>query len=75
VVDDNGYGNLSGLWNGGFFNLPGGWDTAASSNLQSLGNTAGLWLEGSISPSAVPVPAAAWLFGSALIGLVGMKFH
>ncbi len=25
------------------------------------------------SPSAVPVPAAVWLFGSGLIGLVGMK--
>jgi hypothetical protein len=26
----------------------------------------------SISPSAVPVPAAVWLFGSALMGLVGV---
>ena len=24
------------------------------------------------TPSAVPVPAAAWLFGSGLIGLVGI---
>lgn len=26
----------------------------------------------SISPSAVPIPAAAWLFGSALMGLMGV---
>jgi hypothetical protein len=28
---------------------------------------------GSNAPSPVPLPAAAWLFGSALIGLVGIK--
>lgn len=28
---------------------------------------------GAITTSAVPIPAAAWLFGSALIGLVGLK--
>jgi hypothetical protein len=39
-----------------------------------FGNSAGLFLEGSVSaaPSAVPVPAAAWLFGSALVGLAGI---
>lgn len=26
-----------------------------------------------VSVSAVPVPAALWLFGSGLIGLIGMK--
>ena len=26
-----------------------------------------------VAPSAVPVPAAAWLFGTALLGLVGVK--
>ncbi|WP_101756710.1 VPLPA-CTERM sorting domain-containing protein [Oceanicoccus sp. KOV_DT_Chl] len=26
-----------------------------------------------IAPSAVPIPAAAWLFGSALVGLIGVK--
>jgi hypothetical protein len=25
------------------------------------------------APSAVPVPAAAWLFGSALLGLAGVS--
>jgi len=28
---------------------------------------------GDVGASAVPIPAAAWLFGSALIGLVGVK--
>jgi len=28
---------------------------------------------GSVNVSAVPVPAAAWLFGSALVGLAGVK--
>jgi hypothetical protein len=29
--------------------------------------------ESFVAPSPVPVPAAAWLFGSALLGLAGMK--
>ncbi len=32
----------------------------------------GLHLEGVISGTAVPVPAAAWLFGSGLLGLIGI---
>jgi hypothetical protein len=32
-----------------------------------------LFASGSITTSPVPVPAAAWLFGSALISLVGIK--
>lgn len=31
------------------------------------------FIMGNIKASAVPVPAAAWLFGSALIGLAGIK--
>ena len=31
-----------------------------------------LHLEGTIGASAVPVPAAAWLFGSGLLGLIGV---
>ena len=30
------------------------------------------WEWGSDAPRVVPIPAAAWLFGSALLGLVGM---
>lgn len=72
VVDDNGYGVLSGLWNGGFVDPT--WNNAASA-MTLLGNRAGLYLEGQIElieVAIVPVPAAAWLFGSALIGLVGV---
>ena len=36
----------------------------------SVGYT--LHLEGAVSVAAVPVPAAAWLFGSGLLGLVGV---
>jgi hypothetical protein len=31
------------------------------------------WFSGSVAPNAVPVPAAFWLFGSALIGFIGMS--
>lgn len=30
-------------------------------------------VEGAFSPAVIPVPAAAWLFGSALLGLVGVS--
>jgi hypothetical protein len=39
----------------------------------NFGNVAyTLELTGTITPSAVPVPAAVWLFGSGLLGLVGV---
>ena len=38
-----------------------------------LYNIAGLAVSENLAITAVPVPAAAWLFGSALIGLVGIK--
>jgi hypothetical protein len=70
VVDDAGNGTLGGLWDGQFFGA--GFSNAASS-VNLFSNSAGFFLEGTISaaPSAVPVPAAAWLFGSALVGLAG----
>jgi hypothetical protein len=30
-------------------------------------------IEGDFTPAAIPVPAAAWLFGSALLGLMGLR--
>lgn len=44
-------------------------------NVTVLGNAANVYLAGDITlteASAVPVPAAAWLFGSALLGLAGI---
>lgn len=51
------------------FTLPA---SAAGSHSLVLGGDAGIGSSygGSISVSAVPVPAAAWLMGSALVGLV-----
>jgi hypothetical protein len=38
----------------------------------TLGNTGNTWYSYSFSgTAAVPVPAAAWLFGSSLLGLAG----
>jgi hypothetical protein len=38
-----------------------------------LGNSFGIFMSGDLTMANVPVPAAAWLFGSALIGLAGIK--
>jgi hypothetical protein len=68
VVDDLGNGTLGGLWDGTFFGA--GFNSAALTS-SLFGASDGIFLEGTVS--AVPVPAAAWLFGSALIGLAGIK--
>jgi hypothetical protein len=39
--------------------------------LTLLGQTSGMFLEGTMTLEPVPIPGAAWLFGSAVIGLVG----
>jgi hypothetical protein len=52
---------------------PGG--GAAVGGAVLLGNAAGIFFNGDIvftRVAIVPVPAAAWLFGSALVGLVGL---
>lgn len=68
VIDDAGYSTLPGLWDLVYFS--DGWNNAVSS-LSLFGNTGGLFMEGSVAP--VPVPGAAWLFGSALLGLANLK--
>lgn len=68
VVDDAGYGTLPGFWDLTFYGA--GWNAAAGA-LTLFGNTGGIFMEGSVAP--VPVPAAAWLFGSALLGLGCVK--
>ncbi|HKK14548.1 MAG TPA: VPLPA-CTERM sorting domain-containing protein [Gammaproteobacteria bacterium] len=42
------------------------------SGTNSGGTILGVDLKQTVPPSAVPVPAAVWLFGSGLIGLVGV---
>lgn len=68
VVDDAGYGTLPGIWDLIFFGA--GWNNAVGT-MNIAGGTIGFFMEGSVAP--VPVPAAAWLFGSALLGLAGMS--
>lgn len=70
---------LPGLWNG--FANGAGWDSAAAV-FTLFGQTEGLFLDGTITltqviprleMTAVPVPAGVWLFGSGLIGLMGVR--
>jgi hypothetical protein len=58
AIDISG-GNLSFFGTGGFLDSVTG---------ISLNSNEGDWV---LRPSAVPVPAAVWLFGTALIGLLG----
>lgn len=41
-------------------------------NIADLSNTRAFSVDGFDPPAAVPVPAAVWLFGSGLLGLVGV---
>ncbi len=73
-----GSGAGTGIWNEVRFNVgyesmlsnSGGEITLSNGGIVSAGGSSSLWSGGSISASPVPVPAAAWLFGSAL-GLLG----
>lgn len=74
-LEFDGSGNLIGLgYNAGFLDgsafdsgtLSGWIVNDASFNLAS-----GYWDAGSFSMTPVPVPAALWLFGSGLLGIVG----
>ncbi|MDP8567576.1 Lcl domain-containing protein [Methylophilus aquaticus] len=57
------------------------WNFGSGSTYIGYGawNSAFLWVVSSgqvaavVTPSAVPVPAAAWLFGSGLVGLAGLR--
>lgn len=68
VVDDAGYGTLPGLWDGVLFSESFN-NAVGTITLFEIRN--GIFMEGYVAP--VPVPAAAWLFGSALLGLVGAR--
>jgi len=45
---------------------------AAVAGFVLLGNAAGIFMSGDLTMTEVPVPAAAWMFGSGLIGLAGV---
>jgi hypothetical protein len=47
-------------------------DAAVNSVLLSMGAGFDFALGGALAPSPIPVPAAVWMFGSGLIGLVGI---
>lgn len=63
----------------GVSNLPGLWDLVPESSsfnngvaaLTLLGQDSGMFLQGTLTLEEVPVPGAAWLFGSAVLGLAG----
>lgn len=66
-----------GYWSGTEFapNTIGAWDFGFDTGGQYTLNKSGLlfaWAAQSGDVSAVPVPAAVWLFGSGLLGLVGV---
>lgn len=61
---------LPGLWSPASFFNPTVENSISGVTL--FGNSAGVWAAGDITLTAVPVPAAAWLFGSALMGLAGV---
>jgi hypothetical protein len=68
-------GNAHFTWDG----LDGGAYTLSYTGTVPIGDPSGfggvgyvLYLEGNVTVGAVPVPAAVWLFGSGLLGLVGV---
>jgi len=75
VVDDNGFGTLGGISSFVSWTVFGPQFYAVDDKFNQRyinGVSHTLLLEGDISASPVPVPAAAWLFSSALIGLGGL---
>lgn len=58
-------------------NSTAGWETfvifAAGIDLNTVGDPSVLLLRATGSASAVPLPAGVWLFGSAIVGLIGFR--
>lgn len=65
VVDDTGFITVGGLWDLAFFGA--GFNNAAG-KIHIFGDTAAVFMK-----VYVPIPGAAWLFGSSLLGLIGMR--
>jgi len=53
-------------------NLVGGYDIMSVIVTFGLTDDTGVGFSGFVEQTAVPIPGAVWLFGSGLIGLVGM---
>lgn len=58
--------------NPSFGTLPLLWNTGSNVGINGSAPLSGSII-GTVVPSSVPVPAAAWLFGSALLGLAGVR--
>jgi hypothetical protein len=70
-IQDDGY------WSGTVFNSSQSWDFDFKNGSQNLVGNVNVnvlaWAVRSGDVSAVPVPAAIWLFGSGLLGLIGIS--
>lgn len=78
VASPGPFSNVQSLsyWSGTEFapDPAGAWDFSFGNGNQSAGNKGGsnfAWAVHSGNVSAVPIPAAVWLFGSGLMGLLG----
>ncbi len=65
IVNDSGGITFPGLWGGDV--LGSGFNNAVGT-MNLFSNSAGIFMEG----TQVPLPAAAWMFASALFGLAGL---
>lgn len=61
---------LPGLWNG---IVGGSGYNNAVTTFTFLGNNIGMYLQGTVTLTPVPLPAGIWLFGAGLVGLAGIK--
>lgn len=65
-------------WSGTVFDLSSAWSFSFSGGHQSASPKSSLvyaWAVRTGDVSAVPIPAAAWLFASGLLGLIGFARH
>jgi hypothetical protein len=65
-VEFNFLANIGGF---GFFDSQLGYFDGDDDN---FGTMSGVWTDFTMTPVVVPVPAAVWLFGTGLLGLVGI---
>lgn len=77
LIDGVGLSLTSGAISGAWTTFTGTFTATSASSLLSINNGAPgnpiVFVDNVSVVSAVPVPAAAWLFGSGLIGLIGLS--